>query len=137
MAGKRGRPSVGDRNFPATSFDAYKSRHPEWRDKTLANKVYEHMAQGWLLIREDDRERFAWLLERSAILYELGRCIDLLHKKFPDDDYPNPVHAYRRLALAMCQERPKVTAMVAVLRQRRLDGSIIKSLIGDAARPPE
>jgi hypothetical protein len=124
MAGKRrrGRPSV----FESYYENSQKGVDDRLRDypkgKTLANRVYGREARKWLDVQGLDCLTFDWVLERSTILYELGRLMEHLHKEDPDG---NHIRFIRATAQALCEEQPMVTQAVADLRRLRLSGEAL------------
>jgi hypothetical protein len=91
------------------------------RGKTLANKVYERWANLWLTLPvKDGRGPFYWVLERSTLVYELGRLCRQLDRELSKD--ATGIAFVRDQAHKLCLERPKVVEAAARLRQMRTSG---------------
>jgi hypothetical protein len=111
-----------------------------WRTK--ANKAYAH----WMVIflvgigspeqQQKNREKFAWVLKRKSVLYELGRINVYLSEELGEQF--DSLHLIRWLAGVLCENRPeagrpKAVRAAAYLREARLSGKI-KEVAAEFAR---
>jgi hypothetical protein len=137
MAGKRGRPSVVSRYLHLDQRYNNPNRilsqvGEPLCGRSLANRCYEQQARMFLILapandpekREQERQRFAWVLRRRVLMYELGRTIAWLRAEFPEGDVVHIVRFVHIHAALWSQDKEPAARTAARHRHARRTGEL-------------